>query len=173
MRLVLTLLLAPLLHAEPAPPVDVLTPIQRYLVSLRLGDTLEDVKKIYPPSKKWPTSEEPGSNMIRVDVRRENARTFPDNVSFMRLSLKNGRLARIVLIYDKHESRRRSLDRLVRELSLQYGEPRRRGPRYWWQDQGAVILAVHAEILSKSGKARELRPSLELMDLDAFHELYD
>lgn len=166
------LLAAPLWAQERPMPVDILTPIDRYLASMRLGDTLEKIRSIYPPVKEWPSYDEPGSSMTRVDILREQARAFPAHVSFIRLSLREGRVRRIVLVYDKRQSRRKPLDKLVRELSLKYGEPRRRDLRYWWRDKGTVVLAAYAELPSKLGAVKELRPSLELMDSSVFEELY-
>jgi len=146
------------------------TPIQRHLVSLKLGDTLELIRKVYPPKGDWPSYRD-AWGIVHYTVEKGKAKQFPGDVLKMRLGLWRGRLVHLQLIYDPKASRKKSLHELVGDMSLAYGEPRRSGETYWWSDGGAVMRASNAELPVRSaGDDRnvEMLTSLELMRHDVF-----
>ncbi|MFA6092360.1 MAG: hypothetical protein WCU88_11380 [Elusimicrobiota bacterium] len=145
--------------------------LQRYLASLRIGDTLEDIRKIYPPLKSGSSYKEPGGEIVRIEADRKESKRFPVNVSRMRLRLRKGHLVHLQLIYDDDYSRRRSLEDLVMDYSLIYGEPRRRGEAYWWGDSSVVLRLGNIE-LPAAGGVVELRLCAELIDRDLFDGRY-
>jgi hypothetical protein len=151
---------------------DILVPVQRYLVSLRLGDSLEEVQAIYSPKREWPSRREAGTGIVRIDIERSYAKDFPSQVSTLSLGLRTGRLVRIGLIYDEESSRRKPVHELVRELSLVYGEPRRKGISYWWKSSRSVIRVAPVELVSQDKRAKDLRTSIELMEAWVFREMY-
>lgn len=148
-------------------PTDALGGIQRYLASLRLGDTIAQIRQIYPPTREWPAYREPGG-ALRLEVRRGYSRWFPPRVGALRMAVRNGQLVHIQLIYDREHTRRKPVGDLAVDLSLVYGEPRRMGGAYFWVDGRSAIVASQAEVPYGPAGARELRTSLELMERDYF-----
>lgn len=146
------------------------TAIQRHLVSLKLGDTLEMIRKVYPPKGDWPTYRD-SLGIVHYTVEKGIAKRFPGDVLKMRLGLRHGRLVHLQLIYGPEASRKKPLSELVEDLSLAYGEPRRSGEAYWWSDGGTVARASNAELPVRSaGDDRnvEMLTSLEMMEHDVF-----
>lgn len=143
-------------------------PIQKYLASLRLGDTMDEIERIYPPTRKWTKFREPGGAVIRIIIERGFSKWMPKHVNTVRLGMKRGRLIHIQLIYDKKESRRKPVGEMVLDLSLIYGEPRRAGDKYFWWDGGRVIAVSNTAIPSGRRGGKELRATLELMKRSYF-----
>lgn len=135
--------------------------IQRYLVSLKLGDKLEDVRAVYPPRREWTIGRD-RKGMTRLDLERGDARGLPGDMEVLRLTFDSGRLARIQLIYHREAARKKPVHSLVADFSLVYDEPRRTGLVYWWRDSDTVLRISEAELPTPEGS--ELRPSLELME---------
>ena len=138
--------------------------VQEYLESLRIGDTLEQVQIIYPPTRQWTKFREPGGGVVRMIVERSSSKWFPSGVGVLRLGMRRDRLVHIQAVYDKDEARRKPLENLVADLSLLYGEPRRAGETYFWLDGRLVMSASNVEVASEVGGGKEIRTSLELMD---------
>lgn len=142
--------------------------IQRLLADLQLGDDRAMVEKVYPPKKEWKVLKDK-AGYERLTLVPGDAKNFPEGVAELRLALKRGRLVLIQLVYDAEASRKKPLNRLVRELQMAYGEARRAGQAYWWAGSGAVVRAKDAELPVPGKEERvELRTSLELMDRDLF-----
>jgi len=96
--LFLALLAAPALAGDDGyedPPA-----IQRYLAELQLGDSLEDVQRIYPPAQDWPSHIDPRGRVTRYRVERGYAKSFPLWTHAMLLGFKRGRLVDIHVIYN-------------------------------------------------------------------------
>jgi hypothetical protein len=142
--------------------------IQEYLASLRLGDTLEQVRRIYPPTRDWPKYREPGGGVVRINIERGFAKWFPAGLSSVRLGLRRGRLAYIRIVYDKKESQRKPLEQAALDLSLLYGEPRRSGEAFFWHDGRRVLAVSDIEVPASRGAGVELRTSIDLMEKDYF-----
>ncbi len=153
---------------EPSPlaPAGERGSIQRYLASLKLGDTLKQIKLIYPPTRKWSKYREPGGRVKRIIIERGYSKWFPPRVSTIRLGMRRRKLMHIQLIYDRDSSKRKHLSELVVDLSLIYGEPRRWGETYFWFDRSLVIAVSNAKL--KTGRGHEFRTSLELMEKGYF-----
>jgi hypothetical protein len=140
--------------------------IQRYLGDLYLGDSLEDVQRIYPPAQEWPSQKEPRSGVTRVRVERGYAKNFPADVDTLWLGFKKGSLVEIQLIYNARFSRKKPAERLADDMALIYGEPRRANDRFWWTD-GVTVLRVFAAELPASadhGEAVALRTSIQILE---------
>jgi hypothetical protein len=145
--------------------------IQQYLVSLRLGDNLDQIKMIYPPTQDWPKFREPGGRVVRINIERGYSKWFPPGVATLRLGMRRGRLVHMQVIHDRDESRRKPLEQLVLDLALVYGEPRRSGEAYFWADGSRILAASNAEIATGREEEVEVRTSLELMDEDYYPPL--
>lgn len=144
--------------------------LQRHLAHLYLGDVLEDIQSIYPPSRPWPSHLEPRGRVTRYRVEARAVSGMPLGIDMMWLGMKDGRLAEIQVIYDANQTQKNPLEALVGELALIYGEPRRSSERFWWSDGKTVLRAFHAEVpvLQDGRKAVELRASLQLLDAGLF-----
>ena len=138
--------------------------IQRYLESLRLGDYLKEVRLVYPPLREWPSFRSPGATVTRIQIERPYAKNFPKQVETLRLGFKWGQLVRIQVIYSERRAKEKPLEKIVVELSMLYGEPKRRGMVYMWLDGRTVLRAFNEEISSAGGSAVEMRPSVEIYD---------
>lgn len=126
--------------------------LQRYLVSLQLGDGLEDARRVYPPASDWPPSEE-RRGVTRYRVDRGAAKSYPAGVETMYLGFKRGRLVEIEVVYDEKTSRKKPVEKLAGEYALVYGESRRTGDRFWWTDGRTVLRVFPAEIpIAKDGE---------------------
>ena len=145
--------------------------IQRYLASLRLGDSLKQIEQIYPPSRNWPQHKEPGGKLDRIRIERGYSKWFPPGVRTVSLGMRRGKLVRLKLIYNKVQSREKALGELVLDLSLIYGEPRRYREKYFWWDAKTVLAVYDTPI--KTLKGLELRTSLELMEKGYFEPFRD
>ena len=140
--------------------------VQRSLESLKLGDRLENVVIIYPPISKtdWSKSMEPFGGVKRIHIQRGQAKYLPDAVETLTLGFKRGRLVTLEVLYGKDFSKKKPLERLVSDLSLEYGEPRRQGESYFWWDDSTVLVASQVLQPNPSGNGEELRSSLSVMD---------
>jgi len=145
--------------------------VQRYLESLKLGDSLKEIEYVYPPKRNWSSYRDPRGNLRRVLLDRTQAKYFPIEADSMRLGFSGQRLAHIQVVYTKDYSRQKPLGDLVVDLSLIYGEPRRIEETYFWWDGNTVIAVSDAMMASPDGKATELRTSLELMEVGLFEPL--
>ena len=173
-RLLLSLLLLmPLVPAVRAytddPEEDI--PIQRYLKNLYLGDTLEVIRRIYPPAREWPSYIEPRGQVKRYRVERAYAKKFPRRVQTMWLGMKKGRLVEIKLIYDARYTRKKGADKLAGDLALIYGKPKYTQGKYWWSDGKTVMRIFYEELPILRGADKigvELRTTLQIMDQGLF-----
>lgn len=132
--------------------------VQRYWADLRLGDTLEEIQRIYPPAQEWPSRQEPRSGVTRWRVERAFAKSFPADVDTLWLGLRHGRLVEIQFIYDERFSSRKTADLLAEDLGLIYGEPRRSDSKFWWGD-GRTILRVFTAEVPAALSGKEGQPS--------------
>ncbi len=164
MRLLLLVLAASLARADDSPPV------QRYLESLKLGDKLEHVKIIYPPTRDWSRSREP-RGVDRVLIQRGQAKYVPEAAESLTLDFKHGRLVRLEVLYDRAYSKKKPLERVVEDLSLDYGEPRRSGDSYFWWDSSTVLVAAQTTVPDPKGNGEEVRTTLAVMDRSHFDPL--
>ncbi len=144
--------------------------VQRYLVNLYLGDTLDQIQKLYPPAQEWPASIEPRAHVKRYRVERTYIKSPIPSVDTMWLGLRNGRLAEIELIYTARFTRDKSVEAMAADLELIYGEPHSSGGKFWWTDGRTVLRVFHAEVpvLKDGGQGVELRTSLQLLEGNLF-----
>ena len=171
-RVRVILLAALLLTAFPVARAgeDEVPVIQRYLVHLKLGDDLDEVRRIYPPAQEWPSSMDPRGRVTRYRVERAWAKTFPLKVQILHLGFKKGRLVEIQVVYDEKFSSAKTYETMAGDFSLLYGEPIRSGDRFWWADARTVLRVFPAEIpLPKDGdKAVEWRTSVQIYEKGVF-----
>lgn len=167
-----TLLLAfLLLPAFPATQAQEETqPLQRYLVSLKLGDGLEEVRRIYPPAQEWPSYVEPRGRITRYRVEKGWAKRFPQKVSILYLGFRKNHLVEIQVVYDAKFSSEKTHEELAGELALLYGEASRSGDRFWWSDSSTVLRVFPAElpVLKDGAKAVEWRTSIQIYQKGVF-----
>ncbi|MDD5305460.1 MAG: hypothetical protein PHS14_20360, partial [Elusimicrobia bacterium] len=121
-------------------------PIQRYLAELQLGDSLEDVQRIYPPAQDWPSHIDPRGRVTRYRVERAYAKSFPLWTQALMLGFKRGRLVDIQVIYNAKRSGEKTAEELARDLSLTYGEGERTGDKFWWTDSRTVMRVFPVEV---------------------------
>lgn len=140
--------------------------IERELVDLRLGDSLEDVQRIYPPAQEWPSFVEPKHHVTRMRVERSMLKSPDKDVETMWLGFKHDRLVEMQLIYDDRYTRAESVDGLVKHLSLIYGEPGSDNDRFWWADGRTVLRVFYAKVPMVEGgeRAVELHTSVQLAE---------
>lgn len=160
-------LLAPAPRARAA---DDAPSIQRYLEDLNLGDSLEDVQRVYPPAQEWPVTVEKSAGVRRYRVERGATKHPAPRVDIMWLGFKHGRLVEIQLIYTSAGTRAKSVEDLAADLALTYGQPRFNGSKYWWEDGKTVLRVFDAELptVKDGGAEVELRTSLQLMEARLF-----
>lgn len=141
-------------------------PIQRYLASLQLGDSLEDVQRLYPPAQDWPSHIDPRGRVTRYRVERAYAKAFPNGTQAMVLGFKRGRLVDIQVIYDAKRSGEKASEELARDLSLTYGEGDRTGNKFWWADSSTVLRVYPVEVPTYVDGERgvEWRTSIQVLD---------
>ena len=167
-----TLGLAALLAVLPASaqPPEGTPPIQRYLGGLHLGDTLEDVQRIYPPARKWPSYVEPRGRVMRIRVERDYAKSFPSAVQTLWLGFSKGRLAEIQLVYDTRFSSKKPAEVIAGDLALIYGDPRHSNDKFWWSDGRTVLRVFYAELsaLKDGAQSVELRTSIQILERGLF-----
>lgn len=149
--------------------------IQRYLASLELGDTLEVVKQVYPPTADWTAEKLPEEGLSRIVIGRGQAKGLPGQAERLTLDFRRGRLVYLRLVYDSESSRKKPLEEVAVDLSLMYGEAHRSGVSYWWGDSDTVIRVSYEELALGEGDERRLRPksvelrtSIELMERKIF-----
>lgn len=145
-------------------------PIQRHLVSLKLGDSIDDVQQIYPPKSEWPSFRDK-LGLKRYTVEQGAAKALPEDVYKLRFGLRRKTLVYLQVIYSAESSRKKPLSELVAEMLLEYGEPRRSGETYWWSDGATVIRASNVELPVVSAwddRNVEMLTSIEIMDHGVF-----
>lgn len=143
-------------------------PIQRYLAELQLGDSLEDVQRIYPPAQDWPSHIDPRGRVTRYRVERAYAKAFPVWSQAMILGFKRGRLVDIQVIYNAKRSGEKTSEELARDLSLTYGEGDRTGDKFWWNDSRTVmrVYPVEVPVFKDGERGVEWRTSIQILDKD-------
>lgn len=139
-------------------------PIQRYLESLRLGDYMKEIQLVYPPLREWPSFREPQGKMTKYHIERAYAKHFPWDIDALRLGMRWGRLVHIQVVYNERFAREKPIEKLVLDLSMIYGEPRRKGMVYSWNDGATVLRVFNEENPSADGRSVELKPSIEIYD---------
>lgn len=120
--------------------------LQRYLVDVRLGDSLDRVRWVYPPAQEWPAVVEGRTGVTRYRVDRGYAKAYPAHIETLYLGFKRDRLVEIEVIYDEKRSRTQTVGKVAGEYALVYGEGTRSGDRYWWSDGKTVLRVFPAEI---------------------------
>ena len=166
--LLLALLAAPALAGDDGyedPPA-----IQRYLAELQLGDSLEDVQRIYPPAQDWPSHIDPRGRVTRYRVERGYAKSFPNWTQALMLGFKRGRLVDIQVIYNAKRSGEKTSEELARDLSLTYGEGDRTGDKFWWTDSRTVMRVFPVEVPTfKDGeRGVEWRTSIQVLEKNLY-----
>ncbi len=141
-------------------------PIQRYLAELQLGDSFEDVQRIYAPAQDWPSHVEPRGRVTRYRVERAYAKHFPNWTQTLMLGFKRGRLVDIQVIYNAKRSGDKTFEELARDLSLTYGEGERTGARFWWTDSRTVMRVFPVEVPTFEDGVRGVarRTSIQILD---------
>jgi hypothetical protein len=140
--------------------------LQRYLVDLKLGDGLEQVRRVYPPAQEWPATVEPRTGVTRYRVERGNAKAFPARVETLYLGFKKGRLVEIEAVYDEKRSSVQTVGKVAGEYALVYGEAKRADDRFYWSDGKTVLRVFPAEIpIAKDGEhAVAWRTAVQVFD---------
>ena len=140
--------------------------IQRYLAELQLGDSLEDVQRIYAPAQDWPSFVAPRGRVTRYRVERAYAKSFPNWTETMLLGFKRGRLVDIQVIYNSKRSGEKTAEELARDLSLTYGEGERTRGRFWWTDSRTVLRVFPVEVPTFKDGVRgvERRTSIQILE---------
>jgi hypothetical protein len=153
---------------------DEIPPVQRYLAELQLGDSLEDVQRIYPPAQDWPSHVDPRGRVTRYRVERAYAKSFPSWTQALMLGFKRGRLVDIQVIYNAKRSGEKTSEELARDLSLTYGEGERSGDKFWWTDSRTVMRVYPVEVPTFKDGVRgvEWRTSLQILNKDLFKREY-
>lgn len=161
----LALLILPAFPAARADENEEPVAIQRYLVSLQLGDSVEEVRRVYPPAAEWPAVPARGG-VSRYRVERGFAKAFPPRVETLFVAFKKGRLVEIQVVYDEKQSRAQAVEKLAGQYALVYGEARRSGERFWWSDGKTVLRVFPAELpITKDGEhAVAWRTAVQLFD---------
>lgn len=141
-------------------------PIQRYLAELQLGDSFEDVQRIYPPAGDWPSWIDPRGRVKRYKLERGMAKAFPSWTQVMHLGFRRGRLVEIQVVYDARRTREKPHEELAGDFALIYGEARRENDRFWWSDGKTVLRVFPAELpVSKEGTPSvEWRTAVQILD---------
>lgn len=144
--------------------------IQRYIAELRLGDSLKDVQRIYPPTQDWPSYIDPRGRVTRYRIERAYAKSFPNWTQALLLGFKHGALVDIQVIYNAKRSSEKTSEDLARDLSLTYGEGDRTGGKFWWTDDRTVIRVFSVEVPTLKDGARgvEWRTSLQILEKDLY-----
>ena len=149
--------------------------LQRYLVHLKLGDSLKQVQRIYPPSQDWPAYVEPRGRVTRMRADRAFLKKPDPHIETLWLGFKHGSLVEVQVIYTKEFTRDTSADALAGDWSSIYGEPRRTDDgRYYWGDGSTVLRVFYAEVpvlKDKGQQSVEFRTSIQLMDAGLFERV--
>jgi hypothetical protein len=145
-------------------------PIQRYLAELQLGDSLEDVQRIYPPSQDWPSHLDPRGRVTRYRVERAYAKTFPLWTQALLLGFKRGKLVDIQVVYNAKRSGEKTAEELARDLSLTYGEGERTGDKFWWTDSSTVMRVFPVEVPTFKDGARgvEWHTAIQILEKNLY-----
>jgi hypothetical protein len=140
--------------------------IQRYLADLQLGDSLEEVQRIYPPAQEWPSHVDPRGRVTRYRVERAYSKSFPSWTQALMLGFKRGRLVDIQVIYNAKRSGEKTSEELARDLSLTYGAADRSGDKFWWADSSTVMRVFPVEVPTFKDGVRgvEWRTSLQILE---------
>jgi hypothetical protein len=167
--LIAALLFLPGVRSARAQEDDDTPALKRYLISLQLGDDLEQVKRVYPPAADWPPSENK-NGVTRYRVDRGSAKSYPAQVETFYLGVKKGRLVEIEVVYDEKTSRRKPVETIAGDYALVYGESRRSGDRFWWSDGRTVLRVFPAEVpYAKDGAtAVAWRTAVQVFDQGLF-----
>ena len=144
--------------------------IQRYLAELQLGDSLDDVQRIYPPAQDWPSHIDPRGRVTRYRVERGYSKSFPLWTQALMLGFKRGKLVDIQVIYTAKRSGEKTFEELARDLSLTYGEGERSGDKFWWTDNRTVLRVYPVEVATfKEGeRGVEWRTSIQVIEKDLY-----
>jgi hypothetical protein len=147
--------------------------IQRQLAELQLGDSLEDVQRIYPPAQDWPNHIDSRGRVTRYRVERAYAKSFPLWTQALMLGFKRGRLVDIQVVYTAKRSGEKTPEVLARDLSLTYGEGARSGDKFWWTDSRTVMRVFPVEVPTFKDGVRgvEWRTSLQVLDKDLWKRI--
>jgi hypothetical protein len=143
-------------------------PINRVLMEIRLGSSLNRVKRIYPPAQTWHITREPNGGVARIQLRRPDCRTFPIGVDRISLETLDDRVVRVKAVFDAVQTRKEPLEGLVAQLSGQYGEPRRIEMTYSWQDGHTLLRAFDEPLPLADRNSVELRTAIEIVDMDVY-----
>lgn len=154
------------LLALPCAAADV--PLERGLHGVSLGDTLWRVKKRFPPRGDWPKLKDLEAGLTRLELDRENAKSFSPDVEKMRLGFSWGTLSYLQVIYTKDHSKRRTLEKVVKDFAINYGEPRRAGETFFWRDWRTAVRVSQVGLPTGKKGALELRTSIEVMTRSVF-----
>jgi len=146
-------------------------PIHRVLMNVELGTGINDVKKTYPPIKPWPMTRELNGRVVRIQLQRPDSKVFPIGVDRISLRVLGEQVIMVKAVFDAAQTRKESLADLVRQLAAQYGEPRRIGMTYGWQDDHTLLKAYDEPLPLPKSKGVELRTAVEIVDLDAYPSL--
>jgi len=138
--------------------------ISRSLAGLKLGSSPNKVRAAYPPK----TGEELFRGDVRMEIDRKSSSKIPDDIDRILLGFRDGRLARVQVIYQREESKKKPLAKRVIEASLEYGEPRRSGLDYFWLDSRTVFVLFEAPVPIEGSRGVELRVSAEVLEREAF-----
>ena len=144
--------------------------IQRYLAELQLGDSLEDVQRIYPPAQDWPSHIDPRGRVTRYRVERAYAKSFPNWTQALMLGFKRGKLVDIQVIYNAKRSGDKTAEELARDLSLTYGQGERTGDKFWWTDSRTVMRVYPVEVPTFKDGVRgvEWRTSIQVLEKNLY-----
>lgn len=148
-------------------------PIQRYLAELQLGDSLDDVQRIYAPAQDWPSHIDPRGRVTRYRVERAYAKSFPLWTQALLLGFKRGKLVDIQVVYNAKRSGEKTTEELARDLSLTYGEGGRTGDKFWWTDSRTVIrvFPVEAPTFKDGVRGVEWRTSIQILEKNLYKRI--
>jgi hypothetical protein len=126
--------------------------LQKYLAHLYLNDSLETVKRIYPPTRDWPSHREPKGGVTRIKVQGVSAKNFPDEVDLLWVGMRDDRVVEIQLVYDADYTSETPPDSLARELALIYAQvPALKGRRKVVEMRTSMQLLA-ADLVRRKGE---------------------
>ena len=140
--------------------------LRRDLAGLSLGDSLGRVRRLYPPAREWPATVERRTGVTRYRVESGGTKAFPARTEMLYLGFKGGRLVEIEVVYDEERSRVQTVEKVVGEYALIYGEAKSSDDRFWWSDGRTVLRVFHAEIPLAADGAHAVawRTAVQLFD---------
>lgn len=115
---------------------------------VRLGDTLSDVLRAYPPRGEWTPTREEKSGVDRYRLDNRNTMRFPRTAQLMFLGFKKDHLIEIQVVYDQRSSRRKPIDVVANDFTQLYGQPNRSADIYWWADSKTILRVFPFEVPS-------------------------